>query len=523
MRVYISSVYIIDPANQFKTRTTMPKRVRAPNCTHVDMDRIYGRDFIQCYVCGRSPSIGFLYECRQDCDSAKLQDYFTQDANYPTGVVKSDLRKDLESIGLSESVILTAENGQYTQAQLIKLKELKLELQQVISDAHQANQTNDAMTKLTALAKVASSQLPSNNDGAFNSLPITEQVGARKSLVRRSMHLSIKKKSLTRYQNPPECAFRACHTCRPYYRDRVYISFEVVFAANLANLKVEDTQELPVKSSQVMRSIGTTVHSSHPHLSFAAPRALQPTSTNLDTYADAPHTASTVSTNSSGVTFKTTQSDMDEITAQRRPRRRFYSMGRRSSGDIARDLSRLPSLFTAQGLKNAVLGIFRPGRESSSSGSNITLPLPRTGTMRDLNESKPVREFDVGALRRVRKQKERSELRSGAFTGGYEGVEAEASISHQRPEYTSSHLNDGVEESSGTDSTFSMYSCASEGSEVEVEGGVALTEEAVETHTPDILALDVQQTKPKPGFNEKEVEEDEAGADIGLRSIMMQV
>jgi hypothetical protein len=143
--------------------------MRAPNCTHVNMDRVYGHDQI-CYVCGRSPSIGFLYECRQDSDAATLQDLIAQDEDR-IELVKTPLRLELEEAGLSESVIRLAESGHYTQAQLDKLKELKRELRQIISDTQQASQANDTMARLTALAKA-----PSNNDGAFNSLPTDDVV-----------------------------------------------------------------------------------------------------------------------------------------------------------------------------------------------------------------------------------------------------------------------------------------------------------------------------------------------------------
>lgn len=140
----------------------MPKRVRTQSCTHIDMDRIYGRDQ-QCFVCGREPSIGFLYECRQDCSSHSLQNLLeaTED-----GVAhpKSPLRSELEGIGLSESVIRTAEQGQYTPLQLRVLKTQKQDLKQIIEDSIQRFQINDVVAKLAAFAST-----PSNNDGAMNS------------------------------------------------------------------------------------------------------------------------------------------------------------------------------------------------------------------------------------------------------------------------------------------------------------------------------------------------------------------
>ena len=201
-------------------------------------------------------------------------------------------------------------------------------------------------------------------------------------------------------------------------------------------------------------------------------------------------------------------------------------MGHRTSREISRDLSRLPSFLTRQGLKSAVQGIFGPGRESSSSGSNVTLPLPRTGTVRDLTESQTVGEFDLGALRRVRRQKEKNEVKDGTYTGGFEGVNEGASGTARHATSMSSHSRDGdcEDETSCSESDFSVYSCASEGSEVEVEGGVALTEEAVETHTPDILAIDVPGSKLEAIVQSAELNgEDRTEADIGLQSIMAQV
>jgi len=257
-----------------------------------------------------------------------------------------------------------------------------------------------------------------------------------------------------------------------------------------------------------MRTIGTRVQSS---MTLNTTPSTLPTSDSFATSTGIPHTASSNTTDPSEITFKTTQTDIDEISAQRRPRRKFYRMGRRSSIDIARSLSRAPSLLTPQGLKSAVQGIFRPGRESSSEGSNITLPLPRTGTVRDNTSSPTVGEFDLGALRRVRKEKERNELRNGTYAGGFEDVAANTTA-----------IDDGsAGNSNGTDSDFSASSFTTDENEnIKIEG-VAITEQAVETHTADIVALSVPATQ-KMGAMVKTAEVKEH-ADIGLQSIMAQV
>ena len=184
------------------------------------------------------------------------------------------------------------------------------------------------------------------------------------------------------------------------------------------------------------------------------------------------------------LTYKTTQSEIDMLNVTRRHRRRFYGLGRRSSGELGRDLMHQMTVISRQGLREAFKGVFRASkRESSSSGSNITLPMPCTAPARDSCDEPSVREFDMGALHRVKRQKERYDLRHAseneARTGGCE---------HNNEgfrEHGSNKATDG--ESENSSSRISVYSCVSEGTEVEVEGGVALTEEAVETQTPDII------------------------------------
>ena len=162
-----------DPANladQIKARTA-PKRVRTPNCTHITMERVYYGDDIPCPVCGRVPPMGFLYECRQDSDVAFSHCSAVGDDESPNESVKSSFRQELKDMGMSESVIRTAEQGGYTEQQLKKLKLLKEELKQTIADVVQAQQINNAVAKLSYYG-----QAPPNNDGALASSPVKDSV-----------------------------------------------------------------------------------------------------------------------------------------------------------------------------------------------------------------------------------------------------------------------------------------------------------------------------------------------------------
>jgi hypothetical protein len=518
MRVGLVDVHLNEFINQVKVRKMPKSRTRTPNCTHVNMDRVYGTGHV-CCVCGRSPSIGFLYACVQDHDTQSLQDILSKENVTLREPAKSDLRLELELLGMSESVIITAEEGFYNDAQLGKLKNQKKKLRQTISDTLQGSQINDAVAKLAAVA-----QEPSNNDGALNSKLTGDAVSGLQRLIQSvllSRSISMLSLQLNPIQSPPACALKACHACRPYYRDRVYISLESVLTGDFPPLTPEDMQKLPVKSAQIMRTIGLTHQaSSSSSIHDSTPPSL-PTSTSLTTSTDAPPTTSTTTSVSSDTTFQTTQTDLDEISAQRRPRHRFYKMGRRTSTDIARDLSLQNSRLTRQGLKTAFQGIFRPSRESSSTGSNITLPLPRTGTVR---EPKEVGEFDLPALRKVRKEKEKNDVKNGTYRGGFEDVHVAGKTLFGGHAFTTSA---GLATDS-SESDFSVYSCASEGSEVEVDGGVALTEEAVETHTPNVLAVDVSSPKDGAvvqGFekDDENDDDDDDEVDVGLQSIMTQL
>lgn len=118
------------------------------------------------------------------------------------------------------------------------------------------------------------------------------------------------------------------------------------------------------------------------------------------------------------------------------------------------------------------------------------------------------------------------DVKNGTHAIGYENVLPQGAATVSTAQVLTknvspdAHQDDSTNENNSSDNS-TMYSCLSEGSEVDVEGGVALTKEAVETHTPDILAVDM---KDAVILRDIEMEEsDDDGADIGLQGIMTQV
>ena len=259
------------------------------------------------------------------------------------------------------------------------------------------------------------------------------------------------------------------------------MSLDAIFADEIRPFHPAEASFLPTKSASIMQDIGLhTWTSSYSSTGNIAPYLIQPEN-------GATACSSVISSQSSLLTYKTTQSEVDSLDATRSHRRHFYRMGRRSSYEIARDVSRLPR--SRRGLKSTLQAIFRSSRESSSSGSNITLPMPRTAAARDAENNVSMREFDMGALRRVKRQKEQNDLKKGTCMGDIEGI-PEHPFMHDLVQETVTVRTSPVDEDSDcSNSDYSVYTSMSEGSEIEVEGGVALTEEAVETHTPDLVNI----------------------------------
>jgi hypothetical protein len=163
------AINVSNLAKRIKQRARMPRRGRVPNCTHINMDRVYGRDQL-CDNCLRTPSMGFLYVCAQDAvpkpsrpRNAPIGD---SDGSVDDATAAATRRDELEQIGVSESIIQTAERGLYTDAQLDLLKHQKLHLKQSIEDVTANRLSLQLLDTLTSR--------PSNTDGTIASMPLPE-------------------------------------------------------------------------------------------------------------------------------------------------------------------------------------------------------------------------------------------------------------------------------------------------------------------------------------------------------------
>jgi hypothetical protein len=150
-----------------------PRQAKRVNCTHVNMDRvnIHTMENQICDMCGRVPSMGWLYFCRQDHVHGKqfeeqLREIPTPSPAFPPAeclpstpsssprspasgplASKTNLEEkildeaELLSLGFHDSIIKQASLGQYTPKQLSTLKSQKLGVTAAIDSHHRLSQS----------------------------------------------------------------------------------------------------------------------------------------------------------------------------------------------------------------------------------------------------------------------------------------------------------------------------------------------------------------------------------------------
>jgi hypothetical protein len=113
---------------------TQAKAVYArPNCTHVIMDAVHLA--VQCDICHRPATMGWLYECQQD----RLQEVIAARirSTVPPSPADSPLVRELQALRFSPSVIQQAAEGLYTDAQVDTLKAQKVKVNKLVEETSQ--------------------------------------------------------------------------------------------------------------------------------------------------------------------------------------------------------------------------------------------------------------------------------------------------------------------------------------------------------------------------------------------------
>ncbi|KAF2425719.1 hypothetical protein EJ08DRAFT_700264 [Tothia fuscella] len=374
-----------------------PRRSPIPraNCTHTIMDVVHTE--APCDFCGRTSRFGWLYQCQQDADRQNSTKEQLNELKSLVVAPNPDLtiEEELEAIGMSKSVIRQFKQGVYTPDQIARLIEQKLNLHKVIA------------------AQLELEREP------WNGRPVTPTVATRADARRESLSMIHKTGNLRRKSpSMSRCSTKACQLCRPYFRERTFMSFGSVFTDDVEMLKSD--RGLRVRDGSIVRNLGLRpTPSSCPACRPGTPEASSSSNTSISSSSDA-------------------SGDSDE------------------DGISARALTRVLSQST--GLLPDTTDGNRETREGVQALSNA-----RPGVDRKTSADS---EFDLRTPKTVLRSSGSVDLLAFTRPGGFAGMDPPGRLTRR---------------GSASSST------ASDAREIPVEGGVALTEEAVETHVPDII------------------------------------
>ncbi|KAK3680149.1 hypothetical protein LTR78_000526 [Recurvomyces mirabilis] len=446
--------------------------VRRPQCTHTIVTRVYDERI--CFMCGKVPQIGWLYICRQDCELS--QDAADPD-EHPRVSNESgyfEVQASLaESLSIGAGVIEGMRCGDYTIDQIDKLIEQRRHVLAVIRQeenptAADAPEMQIQRTKSTrkctledVIASVGSSMAPSPpplSDLRLN----TEPTKADASNATRDATHKIKRQP---------CNFQVCHTCRPFFKDRLYQSFEQALSGREPPVTEDNWQQLPVFNVAIVRNLGLrTTNSSPPSPHIANTPASQHDGKDEET-SDWTPTSVTIS--------ETDSESLDEATAYPCPGAGVCPLYSRYAGcayehsfdDGLRalnhgfgpepDLTRMTPENSETRLGRIRGGVSDTPGGSVSTASSVSLPTPNAVPLTPITPTDEC--FEDALMMRMKKKPGKAATISGPFLNAKPRKRLGFSLR-------------------GRDSHSSL------GSEVEVEGGVALTEEAVRAGIPDILA-----------------------------------
>lgn len=217
----------------------------------MNITRLYGNHV--CVMCGKVPSLGWLYSCRQDHEQP---DRAADPDTFPVVPNKSsylDVQARLaESLGMGLSVVQGIRNSDYSFEQVDKLIEQKKHLLATIrrverdsaEDTPQLHSVPQRSGRFgDTIASLGAQAAPPANSTVTVKPTTAEPVGSTpKDRESKGSKLF--------------CSFQVCHACRPFFQDRQYMSFERVISGTLPALTELDMLRLPMLNACIVRNLG---------------------------------------------------------------------------------------------------------------------------------------------------------------------------------------------------------------------------------------------------------------------------
>jgi hypothetical protein len=458
------------------------------------MNRLHGDNV--CQMCGRIPDIGWLYACRQDWLVANQQDLVATAAKSAI-VVPDDsnyfdvMARLAASIKMSPGVVKQIRDGHYNYDQVEKLISQKEHLISTIKKMEGLSTENTPASLHSNVFQSHANIIASLGFAGVLSASNQQQSDAPPSSPTKAKHSHARNDSTTAttakqaQMKADRCNYMVCHGCRPFLQDRLFANIGSVMHGVYPAITKEEAETLPILDAEVARGFGLR--------QVATPTRRLERSASLDItlgqaregdWEDETPLEWTISSNSSSLY----DDDLQELPTfdpypcpgpgicpvysrnsgcaydshdfndgQRALNHGFVSPSQAAMAAKATHTTPERPRARLRHVEGSVSDT--PGR-TSSSASSIRLPTPITMPLTPSTPTIERYEDDIN-----------SKPGKAATVCGV--LSPAMNFDHSR-------LSVGSD-MSGKDSHDSF------GSEVEVEGGVALTEEAVETGLPDIL------------------------------------
>ena len=402
-----------------------PNQQRRMACTHLTMEREYG-DY-RCVLCRRIPNIGWIYKCTQD------------EAEMNIGEQDPDRGNDGGAADLHSSWPAKVDTDGTTKAETRSVAQLSPWVEKAILEGHYTHEQELILRK----------QKQNVNDKIAEAMQHFTETEAEASASSQHLQLSpsvdansylpfpvinqVNDASNTKLppSNPiptaslfPFCEHRACHSCRSTFRDRTWQHFDAIFEGSPSPVIDFSIDNRPLSSPLIVATIGT--HE-------PKPRRQRPLMHTFDSMG-------LMRPRSGKRTLETATSNSDDIAD---PREEESKGLRHTIKRAFREMltSRRDSVASAS-------------RSSSSTNTATARPSREASRRSRLRKETPVddsEEYDLGLWKEAN-DKLLSEASHVKLPGhdGHDGLDAQAD-------------------------------------EVEVQDGVAVTEEGVDTGTADVI------------------------------------
>ena len=396
--------------------------------------------------------------------------------------------KVAESIGMSLSVVKQMRVGEYSFDQIETLLQQRQHVIDVIRKAESSSALSSPLLPMTStlrsqppsesvIASVGTIAAPAVQENNKDLLPMTP-AGTPTNTPADSVSTTPTKtnKSVRKLT----CNFQVCHACRPFFQDRISLSFDTVLNSEVPALTDDEILKLPILDASMVRNLGVRLPPKPAPLDIQSHEGMNIAAHQGDGYADESSEDWTPTSTSNSEASSSLLQDTNDLYPC--PGSGICPVWNESEGcayengfdDGKRAIHH--GFAADQEFEHASnahpYGYLRRTRDkitgtpggTSSTGSSISLPELRTEPLTPTTPSDPALSFALeGKLGKA----------------GKAATVCGVTFDDRRHKY-----GFGKSGIAGKDSNSSL------GSEVEVEGGVALTEEAVESGMPDIVTRD---------------------------------